>query len=335
MGERFVLGGTTIQPGQLRSCRVELSETYTSEHVHLPVTAIRGTEPGPTVFVTGAVHGNELNGTAIVRELIETVSPDRLAGTLICVPVVNVFGFFAHSRYLPDGRDLNRVFPGSPTGSMASRVAHRVFEEIIRRCDYGIDIHTAGATRLNMPHVRGDMDDEAVRRLAKAFGTRVIMHRKGRKKTLRRQATERQIPTINFEAGEPGKVDPRVAREGAQGVRNVLIELGMIEGKKSQPSFQVIARDSSWIRADRGGIFALSVRPGQLVYEGNEIGVNTNPFGKEINCIRSPLTGMVIGVATSPMVHPGSPLCHIVKLEKTLSTVERALGLQRPESQKA
>lgn len=323
--EEIRIGGTAIAAGETREIRIKLSESYGSAPVYMPVTVIRGVLPGPTVFLTAAIHGDEINGVEIVRQLTYTLDPKSLRGTVVSVPIVNVPGFNHHSRYLPDGRDLNRSFPGDPQGSQTARVAHLVWNEIIRPCQFGIDFHTASSGRQNMPHIRADVDDETVRRMAKAFGPNVILHGRGRKGSIRREACAVGIPTIVFEAGEAGRFERRTVRLGLDGTFNVLHELRMIEWTRVEPSYQVIVRTGEWVRADRGGIVNVLVEPGDLVYSGDELGVISNPYGRELKAIKAPFTGLVVGITVNPLVNPGTPICHLVKIDKTLPKVEKAL----------
>lgn len=319
------IAGTTVHPGETYEINLKVSEFYTATSATIPVTVISGSAGGPVLFVTAAVHGDELNGVEVVRQLICRVRPADLHGTLVLMPVVNRFGFLNQSRYLPDRRDLNRVFPGDRGGHMAGRIAHRIFSEVIRPCDYGIDIHTAAVDRTNLPHVRGDMANRDVRRMAKAFGEEILIHARGSDGSLRRAAVAAGIPTILYEAGESQKFQDRLIRHGVEGVRNVMVELGMTDGSKTTPAFRIIVKRSEWIRAERGGILILYKKPGDLVYAGDDLALNTNPFGREFGTIKSPLTGLVIGATTLPLVNPGAPICHVAKLEKTLPVVERAV----------
>jgi predicted deacylase len=320
----IVIGSIVVSPGEIAHLKVKISEGYTARPVHIPVSVINGVHPGPTVFLTAAIHGDELNGVEIVREVIYDLDHNKINGALVCIPVVNVPGFYNSSRYLPDRRDLNREFPGDPYGNAAERIAYRIFQ-IIAQCDYGIDLHTASKGRSNMPHIRGDIDDPDVLRMAKAFGTEVIIDHPGTRGSLRRNAVENSIPTILLEAGEHNKFEPEIIRCGYQGVLNVLVELGVSEGDIQTPPFRVIVKTTEWVRASRGGIMDILTHPRALVYEGDELATVSNPFRKEREVIRAPLTGMVVGIATNPLVFPGSPVCHLVKLDKTLSKVEEEL----------
>lgn len=320
-----MVGGVEVPPGQVRRVRLALTEVAIRIPLPMPVTVVHGRRPGPRVFLTAGIHGDELNGIAIVREVCRLADPDRLAGALLCVPIVNVPAFLARTRDLPDGTDLNRFFPGHPNGRPAARVAHLVVREIVSACDAGVDFHSAALGRANLPHVRADMDRPEVRAIARAFGTRVVVHKRGHLRSLRRAATEAGVPTIVLEAGETGRLQKRVVSAGVRGVRNVLVQLGMLAGGLREPTFQVVVRNSVWVRAQQAGLFELTAAPGDLVYAGSEIGTYTDPFGPDTRPILSPTTGLVIGVSRHPVCEPGSPLCHLVRVEKTLATVERHL----------
>jgi predicted deacylase len=323
MPEELKIGGKVINSGETQEILLKISEFYTAQPVNIPVTVVRGVEEGPRVFLTAAIHGDELNGVEIVRTVMTELDPKQIKGTVFCTPVVNRWGFLSHSRYLPGRRDLNRYFPGNPEGNLAARVAHKIFVEIVQQAEYGIDMHTAAVGRTNLAHIRGDMDNEKVRRMAKAFGTEFIIDQPTAGGTLRSAATRAGVPTIILEAGETFRFQRSMVTKGVQGVKNVLGDLGVIEWTPREPPFQVIVKVSEWIRAERGGILDIRVRPGDLIYEGNEIAVVSTPFGREVTTLRSPLTGLVIGITTIPLVQPGDAICHIAKLEKTLPTVEK------------
>ena len=317
------IGGRDIRRGTVEQILLKASEYYTATPVNVPVIVIRGSERGPIVFLTAAIHGDELNGVEIVRTIMTELDPAKLRGTVFCTPVLNRWGFLSHSRYLPGRRDLNRYFPGDPQGNLAHRVAHKIFTEIVQHAQYGIDMHTAGVGRTNLAHIRGELDDERVRRMAKAFGTEIIMDQPAAGGTLRAAATRAGIPTIILEAGETFRFQRSMVARGVAGVRNVLADLEMIEHQVVEPRFQVIVKVSEWIRAERGGILDIRVHPGDLLYDGMEVGVVSTPFGREVTTLKSPLTGLVIGITTIPLVQPGDAICHIAKLEKTLHTVEK------------
>jgi predicted deacylase len=321
-----VISGISVAPGETREIYLKVSESYLSGSVQIPVTVIHGRKDGPTAFVMAAVHGDEINGVDIVRRLIFDLDHEKLSGTLIALPVVNIPGFLAQTRYLPYHRDLNRFFPGKRRGNNAERFAARIFNEIVLKCDFGIDLHTAADGRLNLPHVRGDMSHPKVRVMARAFGSTVMMNQTGVKGSLRREATEAGIPTILFEAGETGKFSARVSTTGLAGVLNVLSEMGMWPShERKRPPFQVIVKSSDWLRAEKGGILDLAVKPGDLVYQGDLVGSILNPFGKTVTQIRSPYTGIVVGVTTAPLTIPGTGVIHLARLKKALGVVERSI----------
>ena len=325
----FSISGTRVAPGETKEIYLKVSESYLASSIQIPVTVIRGRRPGPTAFVMAAVHGDEINGADIVRRLMFDIDHEKLTGTLIAVPVVNIPGFLAQSRYLPYHRDLNRFFPGKKRGNNAERIAHRLFNEIIVKCDFGIDLHTAADGRLNLPHVRGDMNNPRVRNLARAFGATIMINQKGAHGSLRREATDAGVPTIIFEAGETRRFSHKVSIAGMKGVLNVLSEMGMWPSplhEQKRPPFQVIVRASEWIRAEKGGILDLDIRPGDLLYEGDRMGAILNPFGRTVTEIRAPVTGIVIGVTTAPLTIPGTAMVHVARLKKTLPLVERSLS---------
>ena len=323
----FTVSGIRVAAGETKEIYLKVSESFLSGGIQVPVTVIRGMHPGPTALVLAAIHGDEINGADIVRRLIFDVDHERLSGTLIAIPVVNIPGFLAQSRYLPYHRDLNRYFPGKRKGNNAERFAYRLFNEIVQKCDFGIDLHTAASGRMNLPHVRGDMSHPKVRKLARAFGATVLIDQSGVKGALRREATDIGIPMILFEAGETGRFSQRVSLVGLRGVLNVLVEMGMLPENPdaTRPPFQVIVKASDWVRAEKGGILDLAVKPGDLIYQGDLIGSVLNPFGKTVTQIRAPTTGIVIGVTTAPLTIPGTGIVHVAKLKKTLSLVERSI----------
>ncbi|MGB7345632.1 MAG: succinylglutamate desuccinylase/aspartoacylase family protein [Pirellulaceae bacterium] len=306
--------GVNVKPGQAVSTELVISESYSSRDVVIPIRVRRGLKDGPTVFVTAALHGDELNGTGAIRSMLADSSWELAAGTLLMVPVLNVLGFERHSRYLPDRRDLNRCFPGNSTGSMASRLANVIFDSIVRRCDYGIDLHTAAVRRTNFPNSRADLDNPTCAKLAEAFGSGIIMHGKGPKGSFRREATAAGCPTVVVEGGEVWKVESSVADCMLRGVFNVLKELQMIKGEAEIPKCQAVIRQTKWIRAERGGFMSMHVAPGDSVVKGQVIASNSNLLMEEQSRLEAPFSGIVIGMTTLPAVQPGEPVIHIGRL---------------------
>ena len=324
-GADLQIAGRRIRPGESQEILLKISEFYTSNPVNIPLTVVRGHEPGPAVFMTAAIHGDELNGVEVVRGMIQQMEPEKIRGTLLLLPVVNRFGFLTHSRYLPDRRDLNRHFPGDPRGSSADRIAAIIFRQVVSNADYGLDFHTASVGRTNLPHIRADLSKRDVRRVAKAFGTEVIVDAAGSPHSLRAASVAAGVPTILFEGGETFRFQRRDIRKGLAGCFNVLSELGMLPIPRREPRLQVILKVTDWVRAEKGGILDLIATPGELVYEHEELAVIENPFGREVSTVLAPFTGLVLGTTTRPMVSPGDAVAHLAKLEKTLHTVEKHL----------
>ena len=310
------IAGHRIEPGETRELRLEASELYTADPLYVPMTAVRGTEPGPTVFLTAAVHGDELNGVAIIRDLLIEQDLAALRGTILAIPVVNVPGFIRQSRTLPDRRDLNRSFPGHAGGSLTARLAHLLYKEVISKSDFGIDLHTAGGERSNYPQIRVDLGHPDSAKLAQAFGCPVIVHGRGPKGALRRTAVSAGVPTIAYEAGSPRVFERRHIDVGLAGVMNVLRHLGLLPGIPVEPPIRIGVRTSTWLRAQAGGMIDLQVGLGEPVERGQAISVNTNPFGHERSTLTAPAAGLVLGLSRHPLVHPGDAVCHLARLPR-------------------
>ena len=308
--------GKKLSPGRKYDVTLPISESYSGMTVRIPIHIRRAADPGPVVFVTAALHGDEINGTGAVRQFVQDDDFQLMRGAVILVPVLNLIAFDRHSRYLPDRRDLNRSFPGSSSGSLASRMARTIFEEIVSRCDYGIDLHTAAVRRTNYPTVRGDMSIAAVKRVAKAFGGEVIINNKGPQGAFRREACAAGCPTIIMEGGEVWKVEPGIVEASVRGIRNVLCELKMLEGEQIHPEHQFVVQKTKWIRAERGGFLQFHVKPGQIVAKDQPLATNTNLLGRERSVLCSPFKGVVVGMTTLPAVSPGEPVCNIGELPR-------------------
>ena len=308
--------GEEIPLGESRDVHLAISESYSSMTVEIPIHVRRAEVDGPAVFVTAALHGDEINGTGAIRQLIRDPELRLLRGSLILVPVLNLLAFDRHSRYLPDRRDLNRSFPGSATGSLASRMAETLFQEIVWRSDYGIDLHTAAVRRTNYPSVRGDLADPGVRRLAESFGSEIIINGRGPKGSFRRAACRAGCPTIVMEGGEVWKVEPGIVESGTRGVKNVLCELDMLDEEPARPRYQLIVEKSKWIRAEKGGFLQFHVAPGDLVDSDQPLATNTTLLGHERSTLVAPFDAVVIGMTTLPAISPGEPVCHLGKLAK-------------------
>ncbi|ELY87587.1 succinylglutamate desuccinylase/aspartoacylase [Natrialba hulunbeirensis JCM 10989] len=339
--EPFTYDGGSVAPGESANIRYGISETYLGDPVRIPVTIINGEQPGPTVFLSAAAHGDELNGIEVVREVAHDWDHADLHGTLVCLPVMNVPGFLAQERYLPIyDRDLNRSFPGRQGSTSARRMAHRIFTNFIEPCDLGVDFHTSTRGRTNMLHVRANMDDETVLRLANAFSSNVIIGGEGPSGTLRREATEAGVPTITVEMGEAHRFQRRLIDRALTGVASVLAEFGCHRNSSVHwPGWRVVIDsddEKTWLRADAGGIVDMKRGRGALVEEGEIICTITNPFKEEddILNVEAPFTGLIVGILENPVVYPGNPLCHLVGLKhETRVALERERGTERSRSE--
>lgn len=314
-------GKQTIEPGKSVEVQLAVSESYSGLTLPIPVMVHRGLEDGPSIFITAALHGDEINGTGIIRALIQDPSLQLKRGTLILVPVLNLLGFERHTRYLPDRRDLNRCFPGSKRGSLAHRMAKIIFDEIVARADYGIDLHTAATRRTNFPNVRADMSNAQVAQLAHAFGSEVILDAKGPQNSLRREATKSGCPTIILEAGEIWKVEPSVVEFGLGGVLSVLAAFDMIDGEPYKPAYETVIDKTQWMRASKGGFLRFHISPGDLVPKGAAIATYTTLMGNEFGTVVCPKNSLVLGMTTLPSIRPGDPICHLGFIDDQLEDI--------------
>ena len=310
--------GQPIAPGESKDLMLAVGESYSGMTVEIPIQVRRSKQEGPVVFVTGALHGDEINGTGAIRQLAQSEDFNLVRGTVVLIPVLNILAFDRHSRYLPDRRDLNRSFPGTSSGSLASRMARTIFDEIVSRCDYGIDLHTAAVRRTNYPNIRGDMSDPEVKKIAEAFGCEVIINSKGPAKSLRREACEAGCHTIVMEGGEVFKVEPGIVQTAVRGVRNVLSALEMLDEPEEGADYQVVVKNSKWIRAEKGGFLEFHVKPGEVIEEGKPLTTNTNLLGGDGYTTHAPYDSVVIGMTTLPSISPGDPICNLGRLPKSI-----------------
>lgn len=307
----FSLLDNDVAAGSLRRLSWYASENSAGLSEATPVLVAHGANAGPTLCLTAAVHGDELNGVEIVRNLLYDVDPERLNGTIIGVPIVNLYGFRLGSRYLSDRRDLNRYFPGNPDGSSASRIAHSLFESVIKHCDYLVDLHTGSFQRVNMPQLRADLNNDDVLRMTKGFGATVILHGEGPDGSLRGAATRAGIPAVTVEAGEPMRVQPEQVEHGLKALRSLLNYLDMVPRFSLWGEPQPIYYKSEWVRAEDNGILTSSVNLGDTVDEGELLGNIVDPITNSRNAIRSPVDGRVIGMALNQSMRPGYAAYHI------------------------
>ncbi|MEJ2576985.1 MAG: M14 family metallopeptidase [Gammaproteobacteria bacterium] len=320
----FEFAGQRIAPGSRATCEIPLAGLYTHTPVYMPAQIVHGRRDGPVAFVSAAVHGDEIKGAEIIRRLLRMPLLRRLHGTLIAVPIVNVFGFHNRSRYLPDRRDLNRSFPGSDTGSLAARLAHVFLHEVAARADLGIDLHTAAIHRENLPQIRADLNDPILVRLADAFGAPVTLHSASPEGSLRSAAARIGVPVMVYEAGEALRFDEASIRIGLRGVLNVLRMLRMIPAVKTRPPRPAaVLRSSTWVRADQSGIVRTLVKVGGAVETGDTLALIADPFGEKEDSVLAPTAGVIIGRVTVPLVYEGEALFHIGKTRRAESVGEQ------------
>lgn len=305
------INGQQVLPGETKDLTLSLARLYDYTKLSMPIRVICGKQSGPVMFVSAAIHGDEINGVEVIRRLIKVPQMRQISGTLIAVPIVNVFGFNNKSRYLPDRRDLNRSFPGNAKGSLASQVAHAFMKEIVTKSSYGIDLHTGAISRENYPHVRAQISDHSIKKLAKSFGTEVILNSNLRDGSLRQAATERNVKILVFEGGEALRFTESAVKVALQGIISVMHHIGMLSGKPPKRDAQFIAKSSHWQRAPQSGIFTAHKRLGQTVHKGEIIGSISDPFGEHNKDIIATYTGVIVGRTTLPLVKRGEALYNI------------------------
>lgn len=307
----ITIGKVSVPPG--RKVRIELPFAHlpSGTEASLPIAVINGRTSGPNVWVSGGIHGDEVNGVEVVRRVMRSLDAKRLRGAVIAVPIVNPLGFLIRSRYVPDRRDLNRVFPGSPRGSTASRLAHLFMTEVVSHCSVGIDCHTASSHRTNLPQVRADVEDRETLRLARAFAAPFTINSRLRDGSLRQAATEQGIKVLLYEGGQADRLDDEAVDSGYVGVMRTLRALGMIDVKlPGRPRTRVIRR-AQWIRARRGGLVEIAPRLGDMVRADEVVASISDAFGVRPTRVKAPISGWVIARTLNPLVNPGDPLLQI------------------------
>lgn len=323
-----MIGDQSVAPGERRSVDIPVSQLSDHTPVNLSVHVVHGRRRGPVLFVSAAIHGDEVIGVEIVRRLLRAAPIERMAGTLLAVPVVNTFGFHNHSRYLPDRRDLNRCFPGGEQGSMASRLAHIFMQEVVRRADVGIDLHSAAVHRTNLPQIRLTPGNPRLRSLGKAFGAPVMMMSNLRDGSLRAAAEKIGVDVLLYEGGEALRYDELAVRSGTNGVLRVMRTLGMI-GAKGVPKARYepgLANKSHWFRAPVGGVFRGYVAIGEVVGPETVLGVISDPLGEADTEILCDLEGIVIGRSNMPAVYEGEALFHVAETPRAEVAAESVVA---------
>jgi predicted deacylase len=314
----FRIGGEEIAPGTRRSVELHVSVLSNHTPMSLPVQVVHGERPGPGLFISGVVHGDEVMGVEVVRRVLTDPALQDLHGTLLAVPIVNAYGLISHSRYMPDRRDLNRSFPGSDHGSLASILADLMMREVVQRCNYGIDIHSAALHRTNLPQIRISPDDEELLMLAHAFGAPVVLVSKLREGTLRASALERGVKVLVYEGGEALRFDGAAIDAAVTGTLRVMHKIGMLKqpAVRAESKPATISHASYWLRAPEGGIFRSDRRIGHWVGEGERIGVISDPMGLFESPVLAGNAGIIIGQSHLPVVNRGDALFHIAKAEQ-------------------
>ncbi|MBU2976686.1 succinylglutamate desuccinylase/aspartoacylase family protein [Alteromonas sp. C1M14] len=328
--EPLEIGGHKIAPGESKRIELEMPPLYTNTHMSIPVYVKRGHRAGPTLFVSAAIHGDELNGIEIVGRLIHSKAIARLRGTLIAVPMVNVYGVLNQSRYLPDRRDLNRSFPGSRKGSLAGRLANLFLKEIVNKCDIGIDLHTGAIHRSNLPQVRANLDDPDVLGMAKAFGVPVLLNADLRDGSLRQAASETGVKILLYEAGQALRYDEFSIRAGLRGVINTMRHVGMLNKSRGKGHHikPFIARESGWVRAAESGFVRHLAQLGDHIEKGDKLATISDPFGEVLSTMQSPMAGVIIGKQNIPLTQEGEAIYHIAYFKQPDSVAEHVELLQ-------
>lgn len=313
------IGGVSVAPGQRQTIDIPAALLYTHAPVSLPVHVIHGRRPGPTLLVDAAIHGDEINGVEIIRRLLQLPVLERLRGTLLAVPIVNVFGFTDRSRYLPDRRDLNRAFPGTERGSLAARLAYLFRTRIVDHASHVIDLHTAAIHRDNLPQIRANLDEPDCDAMAQAFGTPVIVNTPLIEGSLRHMCSESQKPVITYEAGEALRFNEQAIKAGLRGVVRVIRHLGMAprmsRAKREARRKSYVANNNSWVRGEQDGLFRAIVPLGAHVTEGQTLGFIADPFGESEITVTAPAAGIVIGRSNLPLVHEGEALFNLARFD--------------------
>lgn len=310
----LVILGQTIKPGEAKTIDFSIAKLYTSTKIEIPIIVVRAKAPGPIVLLTAGIHGDEINGVEIVRQVIAKKINKSKKGTIICIPILNIFGFLTANRAFPDGRDLNRVFPGSKTGSLASRVAFHLTKQVLPQIDYCLDFHTGGSTRFNAAQIRVKPHNEQLMNLAKVFNAPFIVLSSNIDKSFRATCDKLNIPVLLFEGGKSLSNDKGIVKYGVDGVMRFLSHLDMLSDKFDVPSVEsesIIIEKSKWIRAHKSGLLHVKIDPNKHVKKDEFLATITDPYGTKRFKVIAPNDGFIINVNHSPIVHQGDAIFHI------------------------
>lgn len=324
MATPLEIAGQQILPGETKRIELPTVSLYTDTNMSIPIFVKRGKRNGPTLFVSAAIHGDELNGIEIITRLINSKKINTLKGTLIAVPFVNGYGVLNQSRYLPDRRDLNRSFPGSKRGTLAGRIANLFLNEVVAKCDYGIDLHTGAIHRTNLPQIRANLDDPETLEMAKSFGIPVLLNSNFRDGSLRQEANELGVKILLYEAGEALRFDEVSIRAGVKGIVNVMRHLGLLNKTKTatHKTDPFVANKSSWVRATESGFINFERELGDYVEKGESLATIQDPFGKVLDTINSHAKGIIIGKQNIPLAQEGEAMYHIAFFNKPSDVAE-------------
>lgn len=312
--KELVINGIRIRPGQTLNIELAIAKLPTHTLIDLPIFIRSSKEPGPVVLISGGVHGDEINGIATAKKFLEEIDEnlELLKGTLIIIPLVNIYGFLSNSRTFPDGRDLNRSFPGSKKGSLASRIAYILSNEIIPQIDYGIDFHTGGRMLTNYPQIRVDYKDKVALQLAKSFGTHFVVNSSYIEKSFRKTAFKAGKRILVYEGGESMRLDDFAIDEGVLGTKRLLSSLGMIAYAPEKQK-TIFLKESDWVRAKASGIFNSNIKLGEEVKRGQVLAKISDPYGQVKIPVKANANGFVIGINNMPVINVGDALIHIGK----------------------
>lgn len=318
-GQTITVGKQDVPPGVRKTVELSVANLYTHTHLTMPVHIVNGRRDGPTLFLTAAIHGDELNGVEIIKRVLKRAILKSLRGRIVAVPIVNVFGFIDQSRYLPDRRDLNRSFPGRVSGSLAARLAHLVATEIVAQANYGIDLHTGAVDRTNLPQVRANLSDPEVKRMAHAFGAPVVIDANVREGSLRHYAGDQGVPTLLYESGKALQFDELSITVGVRGIIRVMREVGMLPTRSSRRKMTspIYTNTTTWVRAPMSGLLQTRCRLGQQVRAQQVLAKISDPFGEVEIDVTGSSGGIVIGRSTSPLAHEGDALFHLARFDDT------------------
>lgn len=306
------IDGQKIKAGEQVDLALNIARLPSGTDIHMPVHVYRSKKDGPTLLLTGGMHGDEVNGIEIVRKFLDSRLVKQIqCGSIVAVPIINVYGFINFSRDVPDGKDVNRSFPGNTEGSLASLVAHTMSKKILPEVDLGVDFHTGGASRTNFPQTRFDPEDRTAADIAKAFSAPFTLHSPVIKGSFRETAHKMGVSVVTFEGGETLRIDPQTVEEGLEGIKRLMKHLGMLSKAPKAPRSQRFFSESSWVRADVSGLFRHRKASGKKVKEGQTIGYISSPTNEYSVKVKSPFNGYIIGHNNFPLIHKGDALFHI------------------------